>query len=448
MNFFDFVIASVFVTLRILSSSSVVSSSNSSSTVSSSTHRTSLQHRLTVVENDTFFQIQSSERLYICIEVFKSLEQVGRLWLQKCKSKSESGIERQMFGVSDGGILHPSTKPLSCIFLYNNKHLKYRKNCASIKHKEKNQFVYNFFDQTFFLMGDVTNVMTVLELQEKKQVILQKGSSRKITKQRWNLHFERDRVLQPGKKITHFMKCLQGYLTIGYQRCGFPTTAGLYSYIDNLRNIQRPETCDASGYYSGHLVPLEDIDKHNKKDDYWVVIDGYVVDITEFLAVHPMGAQNIIEEWLFKQFLYHKTDTEQVFREACQKFDSLVDEEGGCHCPVEFEFRERRRFSCIIVGKVPSAGSEPPARAPYTPTKPPMPSDKHPLSPTSTQRPAKELPARPPLYTNPVPTTYHRISTSKDFNLYVYSWLKYNMEGEHVTDPEKKLYRELVEKYG
>ena len=77
-----------------------------------------------------------------------------------------------------------------------------------------------------------------------------------------------------------------------------------------------------------------------------------------------------------------------------------------------------------------------------------MPLGKYMLSPTSTQRPTKALPARSPLYTYHPPTTYEQIGTSKDFNIYVYIWLKYNMEGEHASDPEKKLYRELVEKYG
>ena len=112
-----------------------------------------------------------------------------------CKSKSDIWIERQMFSVSNDGKLHPSTKPLSCIFLYKNKKLKYRIDCASALHKDKNQFIYDFFDHTFFLMGDVTKVMTVGKSQEKKEVKLQKRLSIKNPTQRWNLHFERDRVL-------------------------------------------------------------------------------------------------------------------------------------------------------------------------------------------------------------------------------------------------------------
>ena len=150
-----------------------------------------------MVESDitTFFQIQSLRQPKLCIEVFKRLDKVGRLWLKTCKTKGDSGMDRQMFGITNDGKLHPSTKPSSCIFFYDNKELKYRKDCDGIRNMKKNQLVYNFFDNTIFLMGDVTNVMTVSKLEEKKQVKLQKQSSSKITKQRWTLHFERDRIL-------------------------------------------------------------------------------------------------------------------------------------------------------------------------------------------------------------------------------------------------------------
>ena len=230
--------------------------------------------RLTMVERDTFFQIHSSEQSDLCIEVFKRLNQVGRLWLRRCKSKDEHGIQRQMFSVTNDGKLHPSTMPSSCIFLYNNKNLRYRKDCASILNYKKNQFTYDFFHGAIFLMGDVAKVMIVWELEEKKEVKLQKGSSSKSTKQLWTLRFERDRVLQPA--------------------------------------------------------------------------------------------------------------------DAC---------------------------------------NSPPPKKIKTP--PPIP-----------------LPARPPsLWVNP-PTTYEIIHTRKNFNQYLYIWLKHNMKGEHVSDTENKLYRALVDIYG
>ena len=68
-----------------------------------------------------------------------------------------------MFAVTNDGKLHPSIMPSSCIFLYN-----------------------------------VTKVLTVRELLERNEVKLQKGSSSKIRKQHWTLHFERDRILQPS----------------------------------------------------------------------------------------------------------------------------------------------------------------------------------------------------------------------------------------------------------
>ena len=281
--------------------------------------KNSVQHRLrvTMAENN-IFQIQSLENPNLCMEVFKTLENFGRLWLRQCKTKGDRGIKRQMFSVTNDGKLHSSTKSSSCIFLYSNKNLRYRKDCVGILHTEKNQFMFDFFDGIIFLMGDVTKVMAVRELEEKKEVKLQKGPPSKITKQRWALHFERDRVLQPGD------------------------------------------------------------------DDDDEVIQDDEVSSTIF---------------------------------ACNQTSKPT----------------------MSSGKYP-----PSSKPPHTLTKTPMPSaGKHPSSPTSTQTPTKGLISK----WNP-PTTYQRISTRWDFNSYVYIWLNNNMNGEHVSDAEKDVYHDLVEKYG
>ena len=45
----------------------------------------------------------------------------------------------------------------------------------------------------------------------------------------------------------------------------------------------------ASGGYS-----VEEVAKHNKKDDCWVIIDGKVLDVTGFLPDHPGGEKAIL----------------------------------------------------------------------------------------------------------------------------------------------------------
>ena len=49
--------------------------------------------------------------------------------------------------------------------------------------------MFDFFHGTIFLLGAVTKVMMVWELEERKEVKLQRGSTTKITKQCWTLHF-------------------------------------------------------------------------------------------------------------------------------------------------------------------------------------------------------------------------------------------------------------------
>ena len=60
----------------------------------------------------------------------------------------------------------------------------------------------------------------------------------------------------------------------------------------------------------------------------------------------------------------------------------------------------------------------------------------YPPSPKFTNTPTISLPAR------------QQIHTRKDFNTYIYIWLKINMKGEYASDTENELYRKLVGIYG
>ena len=112
------------------------------------------------------------------------------------KAVDDSGMDRQQFRVTNDGVLHPSTKPLSCFFVFKKKKFRYRKNCSGLIHKDKNRFILNSFDNTIFLLGDVTELLTVSELKQRNQVKLQeRSSSSKNVNQNWIHYFERDRSL-------------------------------------------------------------------------------------------------------------------------------------------------------------------------------------------------------------------------------------------------------------
>jgi flavocytochrome c len=54
-----------------------------------------------------------------------------------------------------------------------------------------------------------------------------------------------------------------------------------------------PKEKDTKAAASGQYTMAE-VAKHNKKDDVWVVVDGQVLDVTEFLPDHPGGAKAIL----------------------------------------------------------------------------------------------------------------------------------------------------------
>ncbi|KAJ9093821.1 hypothetical protein QFC20_007034 [Naganishia adeliensis] len=43
------------------------------------------------------------------------------------------------------------------------------------------------------------------------------------------------------------------------------------------------------------LISMREVEKHNTRDDCWVVIQGYVYDVTDFLSLHPGGAGVILQ---------------------------------------------------------------------------------------------------------------------------------------------------------
>lgn len=40
---------------------------------------------------------------------------------------------------------------------------------------------------------------------------------------------------------------------------------------------------------------MEDISKHNKEGDAWIVIDGRIYNISKFASIHPGGKLVILE---------------------------------------------------------------------------------------------------------------------------------------------------------
>ncbi|CAK9043024.1 Acyl-lipid (8-3)-desaturase B (Delta(5) fatty acid desaturase B) (Delta-5 fatty acid desaturase B), partial [Durusdinium trenchii] len=42
-------------------------------------------------------------------------------------------------------------------------------------------------------------------------------------------------------------------------------------------------------------ITREEVAKHNKAEDAWIIVDGDVYDVTKFAGVHPGGTQILLE---------------------------------------------------------------------------------------------------------------------------------------------------------
>ena len=79
---------------------------------------------------------------------------------------------------------------------------------------------------------------------------------------------------------------------------------------------------------TGKTFTLEDVAKHNTAKDCWVVVNGDVLDVSEFMADHPGGKKAIM---LFagkdasEEFnMLHKPDVVHKYLEANQIIGKLA----------------------------------------------------------------------------------------------------------------------------
>ncbi|KAG8986539.1 Cytochrome b2, mitochondrial precursor, partial [Tulasnella sp. 427] len=67
--------------------------------------------------------------------------------------------------------------------------------------------------------------------------------------------------------------------------------AGLGLFLAN----GSPPLFTDDGANHGALIPFQEVAKHNKKEDVWVVIRGEVYNLTDFINIHPGGVKVILQ---------------------------------------------------------------------------------------------------------------------------------------------------------
>jgi hypothetical protein len=83
------------------------------------------------------------------------------------------------------------------------------------------------------------------------------------------------------------------------------------------------------------MVTHAQLSAHRTRESLWVVADGFVIDITEFVSQHPGGLAKILSATQNTSFSFksHFGSTYQAFTEACQCFDGE---------PLPFSFENSR----------------------------------------------------------------------------------------------------------
>ena len=69
------------------------------------------------------------------------------------------------------------------------------------------------------------------------------------------------------------------------------------------------------------IYTIEEVSKHNKKEDSWIIIDNYVYDVTEFLDIHP-GGKNMILMVAGKDATeyFHELHNGKILQEIGEKY--------------------------------------------------------------------------------------------------------------------------------
>jgi cytochrome b involved in lipid metabolism len=80
---------------------------------------------------------------------------------------------------------------------------------------------------------------------------------------------------------------------------------------------------------SNNTFSREEVSNHGTAEKgLWVIVDGYVLDLTSFIQHHPGSAPKIIQRCnksvdVLLKFLDHFGHTVRTFREACTRNDQV-----------------------------------------------------------------------------------------------------------------------------
>ncbi|KII60740.1 putative heme-binding protein [Thelohanellus kitauei] len=65
--------------------------------------------------------------------------------------------------------------------------------------------------------------------------------------------------------------------------------------LNDWRKIQESEQKSGKVKFKPRAVTMDEVQKHCKSDDCWIVLGNNVYEVTDFLEYHPGGPETILE---------------------------------------------------------------------------------------------------------------------------------------------------------
>ena len=168
------------------------------------------------------------------------------------------------------------------------------------------------------------------------------------------------------KVVIYEQNNIPGGMAKSYRINNIPTEhswRGFMSFYRNIFDVLKQLKCEQIEHYyndDDQLFTIDDVKKHNKPDDAWVIFRGYVYDITYFIDEHPGGifinnalGNDVEEVWntsMMSWHLKHKEVINAIKKNKVGRIRNQIIENFNCKStlkPIKMNklFNEKKQYN-------------------------------------------------------------------------------------------------------